>query len=130
MPELPTCQCVQALPPLDRLTAIYCALLAIAENGGGGGITLSQITDLDPSWIAILQAPVSNFSITVSQISNLANGAVINFLTSFPNPIGSPFNLPSVDNMGVWTAQVGVPNGTVSPVTSLTTTGGAITAIS
>ena len=32
MPDLPTCQCVQAQPPFDRLTSIYCALQNIVTN--------------------------------------------------------------------------------------------------
>jgi len=32
MPDLPTCECVKAQPPLDKLRSIYCAARELAEN--------------------------------------------------------------------------------------------------
>jgi hypothetical protein len=67
---LPTCECVNGLPTQQQLGFIYCALLEILAGQGGGEITLAQISDLDASWIPPLQAPVGNFSVTASQISD------------------------------------------------------------
>jgi hypothetical protein len=89
---LPTCECVNGLPTQQQLGFIYCALLEIIAGQGGGDITLAQISDLDASWIPPLQAPVGNFNVTASQISdatpfgldvltNAAIGAASGYLT-------------------------------------------------
>lgn len=52
---LPTCECVEGMPLASQLNAIYCALLQILENGGGGGsITLDDISDMSDFWKATL----------------------------------------------------------------------------
>lgn len=52
---LPTCECVKGLPLPEQLNAIYCALIQILNNGGGGGsITLADISDMSPFWKATL----------------------------------------------------------------------------
>jgi len=83
--DLPTCQCVRGLPLNGKLDAIFCAILQL-DGGGGGEITLSQISDLDASWITPLQSPLANFSVTASQISD-ATAAGLSLIT-----LGVPVN--------------------------------------
>ena len=71
--ELPTCQCVRGLPLNGKLDAIFCAILQL-DGGGGGEITLSQISDLEPSWIPVLQTAFNNINVPLANIDGLGAG--------------------------------------------------------
>jgi len=88
--SLPTCQCNAGLPIQQQLGNIYCALLAvIAGQGGGGSITLAQISDMSAFWKnanaqtpaastyltsngagVFAAVPFANISVTTAQISD------------------------------------------------------------
>lgn len=135
---LPICECVNGLPTQQQLGFIYCALLEILAGGGGGEITLSQITDLDASWITPLQAPLGNFSVTAAQISD-STVAGRNFIT-FATP--GTASMVEVSSLGAVTASDGTAvatfitsgaapfNGTVNPVTEVEVNTGIVTNVS
>lgn len=74
---LPLCECVNGLPTQQQLGFIYCALLEILAGQGGGTITLSQISDLDGSWITPLQAPISTVGENLVSLANPAETGVV-----------------------------------------------------
>jgi hypothetical protein len=134
---LPTCECVNGLPTQQQLGYIYCALLEILA-GQGGDITLSQISDLDASWIPPLQAPLGNFSITASQISD-STIAGRNMVTLPEPPADRMFlvtaigTLTLLDGTGVamFITNGAVPfTGTVNPVTEVEANTGILTNVS
>jgi hypothetical protein len=73
---LPTCECVNGLPTQQQLGFIYCALLEILA-GQGGDITLSQISDLDASWIPPLQAPITTIGQNLVSFANPPGDSVL-----------------------------------------------------
>lgn len=73
---LPTCECAVGRPIQDQLGFIYCALLEILAASGGGDITLSQISDLDTSWITPLQTPITPFAESLLASNGIANAFV------------------------------------------------------
>lgn len=99
---LPTCQCVAGLPTQQQLANIYCALLQIIAGQGGGEITLSQISDLDDTWVSPLQSAFSNLNVTASQISD-ATPSAVGLLTALPagSPSGSVVMMNDVNAASV-----------------------------
>lgn len=134
---IPTCECNAGQPLQTQLANIYCALLEIIAGQGGGDITLSQISDLDASWISPLQNPLANFSITASQISD-ATTIGTGLITLTP-PVAP--RIIQVDDQGLvitltpndsaqFIAEGPVFTGTTTPVTSGTASNGILTDLS
>lgn len=155
---LPTCQCNAGKPLSDQISNIYCALLEILAGQGGGEITLSQISDLDASWITPLQTPITPFGAAVLQIPGSvdsmlitdgagvpslltqtsftvtaaqildATGAAQGLLTSLSVPVGQAFI--TIDNTNLAdTVPIGI-TASQTPVTQVDTDRGVVTTLS
>lgn len=61
MPLL-SCECLSGKPIGEQLVAIYCALLEIVQNGGGGGtVNINDVEGVSDFWKAALgETPAAN----------------------------------------------------------------------
>jgi hypothetical protein len=107
---LPTCECVDKTIP-GLLAAIYCALYEISQNGGGGGsVTLADITDMSDFWKATLSGtPVADrvFGTDGAGVFTTFDGTGVAILITGGDPPANGFAAPPADitvNNGIVTS--------------------------
>lgn len=141
---LPTCECVAGQNLEEKLASIYCALLEILANGGGGAVTLADITDMSAFWKATLSGTpaadkvfgtdgagvFTTFDLSVQGEEFLkitAGGSVLAVLVNSDN---TSLLLRNPEELSTFIAE-GAPgvDGSQSPPTTLTTVNGIVTAL-
>lgn len=142
---LPSCECVEGMPLASQLNAIYCALLQILENGGGGGsVTLADISDMSDFWKATLSGTPAADQVFGTDGAGVFTTFAINNagqnLLNIVLPAGESFIMvtdvgstptrePAAAAEFLALGDVGL-SSTQTPVNSITTVNGIVTALS
>lgn len=131
---LQDCLCVAGKPISEQLVAIYCALLEIVQNGGGGSVNINDVEGVSDFWKATLSGtPAANqvFGTDGSGVFTTfdvtSTGQL--FLNIAPPDPDNSFFIILQGTGSLDTQQVG-PSSTVNPVTEVTVSQGIVTAIS